>query len=152
MTMLKEEIKKRLKKTRPSRVFSYIHGNGRIGVLLEIESDTDFSLRTQEVEDFAKEICLQIASMNPDFIGVSDVEKFRSNNMLLYLERECENKPKDVANKIITGKLNKWYSEICLLEQPWIKDPKVSVGRLLENLKAILKESITVKQFSRFGQ
>ncbi len=126
--MLKEEIKKRLEKTRPSRVFSYIHGGGRIGVLLEIESDTDFSLRTKEVEDFSKEICLQIASMSAKYISAYDVPEHESGDKTIIYLGESLDKPLNVREKIIQGKMNKWYSEICLLEQPWIKDPKVTVG------------------------
>jgi elongation factor Ts len=153
MTITKEEIQERLQKTRPTKVFSYIHGEGRIGVLLEIESDTDFALRNDLVIDFAKEVMLQIASMNPMSVDETDLP----DGLLLDLQSQWhekliqQGKPEPVIGTIVLGKIGKYIQENCLLCQPWVKDNTKLINELLNDLREALGEDLEIINFSRFG-
>lgn len=148
---LKEQIIERLVKKRPTKVFSYIHGNGRIGAMLEIESDTDFALNTEELEMFAKDVCMQIAATNPKYIDIWDIPNNVSDEMYLDAVRFTEDKPLKAKQKIIEGKLNNQYKDICLLRQPWIKDSSKDLITLLDDLRLKLCEQVDIVNISRFG-
>ena len=143
--MMKEEIKARLEKKRPTRVFSYIHGEGRLGVLVEIESDTDFALRNELVGTFAHEVCLQITSMNPQ--GVDDSPD--RDQVASFLSGTIEGPHKD---KIIQGRLAKWDKENLLLYMPWVKDNSKTIGALLSELCDKMGEKVSILRFARFGK
>ena len=149
MVVTKEEIQARLEKQRPTRVFSYIHAEGRIGVLLELEAQTDFALRTDLVEAFAHEVCLQICSMNPIDVDGYDCEAraLARNNF----DDELADKPENIRTKIIVGKMKKWDQENLLVDMPWVKDNKQTIGQMCDKLSETLCEAVTIVQFARFG-
>ncbi len=139
-------------------ISSYIHSGDKIGVLLELNCETDFVARTDEFRNLAKELCLQIAAANPKWIKKEDVpeevikqEKEIYKKQLMQDEKN-KNKPENVIDKIVEGRIEKFYEETCLLEQPYIRDPqgKQKVKDII--LQAISKtgENITVKRFVRF--
>jgi len=134
-------------------VNSYIHGNGRIGVLLETNCETDFVARNPDFVAFGKEVAMQIAAMNPLFVSAEEVptdlvEKERG------IRRETAaqdgKKPPQVVDKIVDGQIGKWMKEICLLDQPWVKDDSKTIRDLQQELVAKLGENIKVRRFARF--
>jgi elongation factor Ts len=133
-------------------VTSYIHGAGRIGVLLEVNCETDFVGRNEDFQSFSREVAMQIAAMNPLYVAKEDVPaeavaKERSIRMAQAMEG---GKPEQVVAKIVDGQLSKWVKEICLLEQPWVKDDKKTIDALQQELVAKLGENIRVRRFVRF--
>ena len=131
-------------------IYSYIHAGGKIGALVEINSQTDFVARTDEFKNLAKDIAMQIAAMNPDYIIRKEVpEKIVRKEEEIYRE-EAKGKPEKVVDKIVKGKMEKFFSQICLLEQPFIKDEKITVKEYLDSLIAKFKENIVVRRFVRY--
>ncbi|MBI4524399.1 MAG: translation elongation factor Ts [Deltaproteobacteria bacterium] len=133
-------------------VGAYIHAGGKIGVLVELNCETDFVARTTEFQALLKDIAMQIAAANPRYVRPEDVPSDE-------LEREREiyrrqaldsGKPEKVVDKIVEGKMERFYSEACLIEQPFIKDPDHKVGDLLKNTIAKLGENIQVRRFARY--
>ncbi len=131
---------------------SYIHANGRVGVLLELRCETDFVARNQEFKDLAHDIAMQIAATSPIYIKpenvpTAEIEKEKE----IYREQlKNEGKPENVREKIIEGKLNKYLQEVCLLKQPFIKDDKITVEELLTRAIAKIGEKIEVANFTRY--
>ncbi|HTM69187.1 MAG TPA: translation elongation factor Ts [Candidatus Binatia bacterium] len=139
--------------TKEGLVDSYIHGNGKVGVLVEVQCETDFVARTEQFKDFVHEVALQISATNPlyvsrDMIPAEVVEKEKE---LAMHEFDGSSKPKEVIEKIATGKLEKYYSEVCLLDQAFIKDEDKTVGELLKETIAKTGENIQIKRFARFA-
>ncbi len=133
-------------------VSSYIHGNGRIGVLVEVNCETDFVARNQDFQTFVKEVSLQIAAMNPLYVSAEDVpatavDKERAIRRATALE---SGKPEKMVDKIVDGQLAKWKQEICLLDQPWVKDDKKTIGALQQDLVAKIGENVRVRRFVRY--
>ncbi len=133
-------------------VSSYIHGDGRIGVLVEINCETDFVARNEDFQKFAEEVSLQIAAMNPQFVTQDEIPPD-----LLEKERSIRTetvkqlgKPEQVAKKIVEGQIGKWMKEICLIDQPWVKEDKKSIHDLVQELIAKLGENIKIRRFVRF--
>jgi len=132
---------------------SYMHHNGRLGVLVEVNSETDFVARNESFKKFAKDLALHIANMAPRYLKREDVpqaviDKERS------IQREktlAEGKKEAIVDKIVDGRLDKWYEEIVLLEQPWLHDDKQKVGDVLTALIAEIKENIVIRRFARFA-
>lgn len=130
----------------------YIHHNGRLAVLVEVNSETDFVARNEGFQDFAKKLALHIANTGPAYLRREDVpadvvEKERS----IQLERTiAEGKPEAVAAKIVDGRMNKWYEEVVLMEQPWFFDEKQKVSDILTGVIAEIKENIVIRRFARF--
>jgi elongation factor Ts len=128
-------------------ISQYIHGNGRIGVLLETNCETDFVARNPDFVTFTKEVAMQIAAMNPQYVSAEDVpadmiEKERS------IRREAaagSGKPANVVDKMVEGQISKWLKEICLLDQPWVKDDKKTIHQLTQELVAKLGEGLDKK-------
>ena len=138
------------KATKEGLVCSYIHAGGKIGVLLEINSQTDFVARTDEFKNLAQDIAMQIAAMDPSYIVRKDVpEEIIRKEKEIYKEG-AKGKPEGVIDKIIGGKLEKFYQEVCLLEQPFIKDEKITVKEYLDSVIAKIKENIVVRRFVRY--
>jgi elongation factor Ts len=146
---LKDDIKDRMTKSRPTRSFSYIHGQGRIGVLLEIESDTDFALRNELMEQFALEVCLQIAATDPVAVDTYDCEAraLAANR----IDDEVTVTNLEIRAKILEGKMDKWDKDNILLLQPWVKDTVQTIGDLLTALCEKMGEDVQIIQFARFG-
>ena len=133
-------------------VASYIHSNGRVGVLLEVNCETDFVARSDDFQNFCKEVSLQIAAMNPMYvrseeIDPAQVEKERSIHMA---KAKDSGKPEQVIGKIVDGQVNKWKKEICLLDQSWVKDDKKTISNLLTELVSKVGENCQVRRFVRF--
>ena len=133
-------------------IYSYIHPGSKLGVLLEINCETDFVARTDDFQILAKDIAMQIAAANPLVI-----ERGRLDPSLIEKEKEIyrtqalnEGKPEKVIEKIIEGRLSKYYQEVALLEQPFVKDEDIAIKDLLNNAISKLGENIVVKRFARF--
>lgn len=131
---------------------SYIHGNGRIGVLVEVNCETDFVARNEEFKNLVKDIAMQIAASNPKYISKEDVpeEVIKKEREILKVQAMNEGKPEHIAEKIVDGRIEKFYEENCLLEQPFIKDPDKKVSQLIMEKIAIIGENITVSRFTRY--
>ncbi|HHF08989.1 MAG TPA: translation elongation factor Ts [Candidatus Atribacteria bacterium] len=131
---------------------SYVHTDGKIGVLVEVNCETDFVARTEEFQKLVKELTLQIAAQAPRWIAPEDVpEEIKSQEESIYWEQLKEsNKPDHVKQKIVEGKMRKFYEENCLLEQEYIRDPDKKIKDLVVEAIAKLGENIVVKRFVRF--
>jgi len=133
-------------------VTSYIHMGGKIGVLLEVNCETDFVARCDEFKDFCKDVCLQVCSAAPRWvqreeIPEADIEAERN----IYRVRARETgKPEKILDKIAEGMLTKWYKEVCLLEQNFVKDPEKDIETLRKELSGKLGENIIIRRFERF--
>ena len=131
---------------------SYIHGEGRIGVLLEINCETDFVGRNQDFKALAHDLALHVAASNPLYVSRENVpsdlvEKEKS----IYREQVlAESKPASIIEKIVEGKLEKYFQEICLLEQPFVKDPDITIKELVNQKIATIGENIQVRRFTRY--
>lgn len=133
-------------------VASYIHLNGKIGVLLELNCETDFVAKNAEFQALAKDLCMQVAAANPQYVSEDEVpaENVQREREIYREQMKDSGKPAEVLEKIIDGKMKKYYSEVCLLDQEYIKDPKVIIKDLVKNLISTIGENITVGRFSRF--
>ena len=133
-------------------VASYIHNNKKLGVLLELKTVTDFVARNQDFQDLAKELCMQIAASNPLYVNISDVpeQEIQKEKDIYRAQMKDSGKPENVIEKIIEGKLNKYYQDVCLLEQEYIKDPAVKIKDLIKEKIANYGENIEVGKFVRF--
>ncbi len=133
-------------------IASYIHLNGRIGVLLEINCETDFVAKTQEFNELAKNITLQIASANPKYVKRDDVpiEVIEKEKEIYVGQLAGTNKPEKILDGIVEGKLNKYFKEICLMEQDYIRNPEITINQLVLETISKLKENIQIKRFVRY--
>ena len=129
---------------------SYIHMGDRIGVLLEVNCETDFVARNTDFRKVTKEIALQVAASNPLYVTREEVPEVSIEKEKEIFRSQIKDKPDDVVEKIVDGKLEKYFSEVCLIEQPFIKDPNLKIKDLLTQLIATLGENIVVKRFVRF--
>ncbi|MCT4595614.1 MAG: translation elongation factor Ts [Anaeromicrobium sp.] len=132
-------------------VESYIHG-GRIGVLVEVNSETDFVAKNDEFKQFVKDVAMQIAAANPQYISREEVSQAEIEKEKEILRNQAlnEGKPEKIVDKMVEGRIEKHYKEICLLEQPFIKDPDVTVGDLLTAKIAKIGENLSIRRFARF--
>ncbi len=133
-------------------VEAYVHLAGRIGVLVEVNSETDFVARNETFRAFAHDVALQIAAMKPGWIAPEDVpaEVLETERGIIRKQALGEGKPAAVVDKIVAGRLEKFYEERCLLRQPSIKDNSKRVGEILDDLRARIGENILVRRFVRF--
>ena len=137
-------------------VVSYIHGGGRIGVLLEVNCETDFVARGDDFQGFTREIALQVAATNPLYLKKDDVPAAaleHEKSVLVAKAKEdpkMAGKPDQVLAKITEGQLTKWMKEICLLDQPWVKDESKTIDQLQQELIAKIGENIKIRRFTRF--
>jgi elongation factor Ts len=133
-------------------ITSYLHPGNKIGVLLEINCETDFVARTPDFNSLAKDLCMQIAASRPLYTRRAEipVEVIAKEKEIYLAEMSGKGKPEKVLEKIVEGKLEKFYAEVCLLEQPFVKDPDIKVQTLIQNLIARLGENIVVRRFARY--
>jgi elongation factor Ts len=133
-------------------VESYIHPGNRVGVLIEVNCETDFVARTPEFGDLVRNLAMQAAAAGAEFVRREEVpaDRVERERRIFAGQLEGQNKPANIIDKIVDGKVNKFYEEICLLEQPYIKDDKVSVAELVKQASAKTGENIVVRRFSRF--
>jgi elongation factor Ts len=131
---------------------SYIHHGSKIGVLVEVNCETDFVARTDDFQSLAKEIALQIAASRPLFVSREDVPEsvLEKEKEILKAQALNEGKPEKIAEKIVEGRIKKFYSEVCLLEQPYIRDPERTVQDLLMEVSARTGEKMEISRFARF--
>ena len=133
-------------------VSSYIHAGGKIGVLVEINCETDFVARTDDFQTFVKNVAMQIAAANPQYIRREEVpaEVLEKERQIYRTQALESGKPEKVIDKIVDGKMERFYSEACLLEQTYIKDSDQTVREVLEAMIAKIGENISIRRFARF--
>ncbi|MFA4967338.1 MAG: translation elongation factor Ts [Candidatus Margulisiibacteriota bacterium] len=133
-------------------VESYIHTGGKIGVMIEINCETDFVARNSDFLKFAKDLAMQIAAQNPQYIYVDDVPQGVIDNEkdIIATQAATEGKPAKATEKIVEGRIQKFYEEVCLLEQAYIRDPKIKIKDLLGELAAKIGENIVIRRFTRY--
>jgi len=138
--------------TSQGQVQSYIHGGGKIGVLVEVNCETDFTGKTEDFTLFVRDLAMQIAATSPVAIDRDQVpEEILQKEREIYASQARETgKPENVIEKIVEGKLKKFYSEACLLEQPFVKNPDITVQDLANEMMAKTGENIVIRRFSRF--
>ena len=144
--------KKASRVTSEGSVASYIHAGGKIGVLLEVNCESDFVARTEDFQSLVHDIAMHIAASDPKFIRKEDVtpEDFEREKEIYRAQAAASGKPANVVEKIVEGKMSKFYEEVCLLDQPFIKEQTVSVGQLIASRIGKLGENISVRRFARF--
>jgi elongation factor Ts len=146
---LAQAIEKAVRQTVEGVVTSYIHGDGRIGVLLELACETDFVARTEEFRGLAAELAMQVAAMSPLVVRPENLsEDVVQTERELYL-RQCADKPQNVRERIVAGKLESFYEQVCLLRQPYIRDGSRRVEDIIKDAIAKLGENIEVRRFVR---
>jgi len=134
-------------------ITSYIHGNGKIGVLVEVNCETDFVARTDDFQGMVKDIAMQIAAYNPTYVSREEIprEVIEKEREIAKAQLGDTNKPEEIVRKIVEGKLEKnFYARVCLLDQPFIKDDSKNVQSLITDTIAKLGENILVSRFARF--
>ncbi len=139
------------KDTLEGTIGSYIHTNGKIGAMVELNCETDFVAKNDVVQDLVKDICMQIAALNPLAISRDDIAEDVLQKRKEEILKESEGKPADILEKIIDGKLNAFYKENCLLEQPFIKDGDNTIQDLINNATSKTGEKIKVNKIIRFA-
>lgn len=144
--------KKAERATAEGIVVSYIHAGGKVGALVELNCETDFVARTEDFKKLGYEIAMQVAAMSPEFVSREDVPEdvVEKEKAILREQALAEGKPEHIVERIVEGRLSKFFSEKCLLEQPWIKDDSKTIKDLLTDYITKLGENIKVKRFCRF--
>jgi elongation factor Ts len=134
------------------RVDSYIHPGNRVGVLIEVNCETDFVARTPEFEELVRNLAMQAAAAGAEYVRREDVpaERIEREKAIYAAQLEGQGKPAAIISKIVEGKLDKFYSEVCLLEQLYIRDDKKTVGDLLKEAVSKTGENLVVRRFARF--
>ena len=133
-------------------VESYIHGGGRVGVLVEVNCETDFVAKTDQFRSFVKDIAMQIAAVNPKFVRREEVpaEELEKEREILKAQALNEGKPAHIVDKMVDGRISKYYEENCLMEQAFIKDPDKTISTLLNEKISTIGENISIRRFVRF--
>ena len=133
-------------------VESYIHMGGRIGVLVEVNCETDFVAKTDDFKNFVHDIAIHIAAANPKFINKEEVpfETVDEEKAILKKQAIAEGKPEKIVDKMVEGRIEKYYKEVCLLEQPFVKDPEKTISSLVNEKIAVIGEKITIRRFARY--
>ena len=144
--------KKAARSTSEGVVTSYIHAGGKIGVLLEVNCESDFVARTAEFQTLVHDIAMHIAAVDPRYIRKEDVTPadMEREKEIYLAQAMASGKPAAIAEKMVAGKMGKFYEEVCLLEQPFIKEQTISVGQLIASKIGTLQENISVRRFARF--
>jgi elongation factor Ts len=144
--------KKGARLAKDGRIESYIHPGNKLGVMVEVNCETDFVARTDEFKTLTKEIAMHIAASNPRYISIADIPEdvLESEKDIYATQAQNEGKPPQVIERIVQGKLEKFYQEVCLLEQPWIRDPEKKIKDIINDAIARLGENILIRRFVRF--
>ena len=147
-----EASKRSSKVAAEGKVESYLHMGGRIGVLVEVNCETDFVARGEDFQTFCREIAMQVAAANPLYLNKEEVpEEMLEQEREIYRKQALDaGKPEKVLDKIVEGRLRKYFAEICLMEQPYIREQKMSVDKLLKEVIAKTGENIVIRRFARF--
>jgi len=149
---LAQATKKAGRSTNEGLIGSYIHMGGKIGVLVEVNCESDFVARTDDFQNLAREIAMHIAAANPQYVRREDVpaDILERERAIYRGQMEGQNKPAAVIDKIVEGKLNSFYEQVCLLDQPSIRDPKLTIGQVVQAAIAKMGENIAIPRFARF--
>jgi len=133
-------------------VDSYIHGDGRIGVLVEVNCETDFVAKTDEFKSFVRDIAMHIAASNPKYVSRDEIpqEELDKEKEILRAQALNEGKPEKIVDKMVEGRIEKYIKEICLLEQPFVKDPDKTVQDILNEKIATIGENMSIRRFVRY--
>lgn len=133
-------------------VESYIHGGGRIGVLVEINCETDFVAKTDQFKEFVKDVAMHIAATNPKFVRREEVpaEELEKEKEILSAQALNEGKPAHIVEKMVEGRMSKYYEEYCLMEQSFVKDPDKTISTLINEKISTIGENISIRRFVRF--
>lgn len=133
-------------------VDAYLHGDGRIGVLVEVNIETDFAAKNEDFKAFVRDIAMQIAASKPEYVRREEVpaEVIEKEKEILRAQALNEGKPEKIVDKMVEGRIDKFYKEHCLLEQPWIKDPDKTIQQLLTEKISVIGENINIRRFVRF--
>lgn len=144
--------KKADREAREGLVETYTHPGGRVGVMLEVNCETDFVANTDQFKELAHELALHVAFANPEYLDADSMPEAVSEEQAAAFREEAlkEGKPEDVVEKIVEGRMAKFYAEVCLLQQPYVKDDEVTIGELVTRAIAELKENIVVRRYARF--
>jgi elongation factor Ts len=144
--------KKATRVTSEGSVASYIHAGGKIGVLVEVNCESDFVARTDDFKDLVHDIAMHIAASDPKFIRREDVtpEAYEREKEIYREQAKATGKPQNVVEKIVEGKMGKFYEEVCLYDQPFIKEQTITISQLIASKVGKLGENISVKRFARF--
>ena len=144
--------KKATRVTSEGSVASYIHAGGKIGVLLEVNCESDFVARTEDFKEMVHDVAMHIAASDPKFVRKEDVtpEAYEREKDIYRAQAAATGKPPQVVEKIVEGKMSKFYEEVCLYEQPFIKEQTISIGQLIATKIGKLGENIAVRRFARF--
>ncbi|MFA4930749.1 MAG: translation elongation factor Ts [Patescibacteria group bacterium] len=144
--------KKADRTTSQGRIATYVHGEGRVGVMVEVHCETDFVAKNEKFKDFVHEVALHIAAVNPLYISPEDVpqEMVEKEKEIIKGQLAHEKKPANIIDKIVEGKINKFYEEVCLLKQPYIKDNDKTIEQFLTEQIAVIGENIKIARFARF--
>jgi elongation factor Ts len=149
---LAEAAKRKDRETKEGIIASYIHAGDRIGTMIELNCETDFVAATDEFRNLAKELTLQVAAASPLYVSRDDVPEgvLEEKKAEALAEFKDSNKPPHIVERIVAGKLDKYYEEFCLLEQSYIRDPDLKVREVLDRVNAILGENLAVRRFVRY--
>jgi len=133
-------------------VQSYIHMGGKIGVLVEVNCETDFVAKTDGFLKFAKDVAMHIAASNPKYVSREEVpaEEVEHEKEILKVQALNEGKPEKIVDKMVEGRLNKFYEEICLLDQPFVKNPDITIGDFVKEEIMAIGENVKIRRFARF--
>ena len=144
--------KRSSKAAKEGTVASYIHMGGRIGVMVEVNCETDFVAKTEGFQSMAKDLAMHVAAANPRYVRPEEISaaELEREKEIYRSQLTAEKKPEKIWDKIIDGKLNKYYEEVCLLNQKFIKNTDITVGTLVNNMIAKTGENIIVRRFARF--
>ncbi|MBN1312371.1 MAG: translation elongation factor Ts [Anaerolineae bacterium] len=144
--------KKTERQARDGKVETYSHAGGRVGVMVEVNCETDFVAKTDKFQEFAHELALHIAFADPVYVDLSNIpeEVLEAKKQEFYQDAKAQDKPENVIERIVEGRLEKYYAEVCLLQQPFVKDEDVKVGDLVMQKIAELQENIVISRFARF--
>lgn len=134
-------------------IATYIHANGKMGAMVEVGCETDFVAKTESFIDFAKDIAMHVAATNPIGLSRADVPaEVLEREKAIYVQQALDSgKPENIAEKIVSGKVDKFYAEICLLEQKFVKDPDITIQDMINQIVAAMGENISIKRFARFA-
>src|ERR671913_183647 len=149
---LAQATKKAGRSTNEGLIGNYIHMGGKIGVLVEVNCESDFVARTDDFQNLAREVAMHVAAASPQYVRREDVpaDLLDRERGIYRGQMEGQNKPAPVIEKIVEGKLNSFYEQVCLLDQPSIRDPKVTIGQTVQAAVAKMGENISVARFVRF--
>lgn len=133
-------------------VEAYIHGGGRIGVLIEVNSETDFVAKNADFKTFVKDMAMQVAATNPMYVSRDQVDQavIEKEKEIFRHQALNEGKPEKIVDKMVEGRIEKYYKEICLLEQPFVKNPDTTVQELLNSMIAKIGENLSIRRFTRY--